>query len=68
MIPVEMRAALGINPGDKLFLELGDCTLHLRTLRGAIKHVQEIARPHLPVDRSLADELIAERRAEAARE
>ena len=36
--------------------------------RDAIRHAQKLVRKHVPKDRSLVDELIAERRAEAERE
>jgi hypothetical protein len=39
--------------------------LRLATRRQALARAKELARPFLPDGRSLADELIAERRAEA---
>lgn len=68
VIPVEMREALGLAVGDKLFLKLDEYGLHVMTFAGAMQHLRDLVAPQLPVNRSLADELIAERRAEAARE
>jgi AbrB family looped-hinge helix DNA binding protein len=69
VIPAEFRKALGVTVGDQMIIELEDDELRLRSRQAAIKKVQAMVRKHLPDDgRSLADELIAERREEAARE
>ena len=69
VIPAEFRKALGVTIGDQMIIELEDDELRLRSRQAAIKKVQAMVRKHLPDDgRSLADELIAERREEAARE
>jgi hypothetical protein len=52
-----------------MIIELNDDELRLRSRQAAIKKVQALVRKYIPDDgRSLADELIAERRDEAARE
>jgi bifunctional DNA-binding transcriptional regulator/antitoxin component of YhaV-PrlF toxin-antitoxin module len=69
VIPAEFRKALGVRVGDSMVIELGDDELRLRSRQAAIKRVQALVRKYIPDDgRSLADELIAERREEAARE
>lgn len=68
IIPAEYRRALGIRVGDPLILQLEDGELRVLTPRQAIKRAQEILRPYTPRDRSLVDELIAERRLDAERE
>ena len=69
VIPAEFRKALGVEVGDSVVIELKDDELRLRSRQAAIKKVQAMVRKCLPADgRSLADELIAERREEAARE
>ena len=69
VIPAEYRRAMGINEGDLLFMNLVDGELQIRTPLVAIRKAQELLRPSYEEDgRSWADELIAERRAEAARE
>ena len=68
VIPVGYRRALGLRPGDTLTLELDDGALRLIPLSQAIREAQELVAKYVDKDRSLVAELIAERRAEAARE
>lgn len=68
VIPAEFRKALGLRIGAQVILELAEGELRILTLQQQIKRTQELVRSYFPADRSLADELIAERRAEAARE
>lgn len=69
VIPAECRAAAGIKPGDELLIEaIGVGELRLRTPEQAIKAAQAMVARHVPKDRDLVAELIAERRAEARRE
>lgn len=68
VLPAEYRRALGVIIGDDVILRLEDGAVRIYTLREAIRHAQELVRKYVPADRSLADELIAERRAEAERE
>lgn len=62
VIPAEMRAELGIQPGDRVVLDLGEGSItltakreRLRRLRGKYAHIPE----------SLAEELHQERREQA---
>ena len=66
VIPAAYRKRLGVRPGDDMVLRLHDGELRLTTVREGIRRAQQIVRRHVPAGRSLADELIAERRAEAA--
>jgi len=69
VIPAECRAAAGLKPGDELLIEvIGEGELRLRTPEQAIKEAQAIVARYLPKGRDLVQELIDERRAEAARE
>jgi AbrB family looped-hinge helix DNA binding protein len=68
VIPAEFRKALGVEVGDAMVIELKDGELRLRSLDAAIRRAQEIVRKYVPEGVSLADELIRERRQEAARE
>lgn len=68
VIPAEFRRALGLRVGDEVIVRLVDGEVHIFTLQQAIRRAQEIVRRHVPEGRSLVDELIAERRAESARE
>lgn len=68
VIPAEFRRAMGLNVGDEVILDLEEGQLTLSTPRQAVKRAQELVRRYVPRGRRLADELIAERRTEAARE
>lgn len=68
VIPAEFRKALGVAPGDQLILDFDNNEVCMFTPAEALKRVQAAFRPYLPQGRSLVDEFIAERRAEAARE
>jgi AbrB family looped-hinge helix DNA binding protein len=64
VIPAEYRQALGVQVGDEVILELDGKELHIFTLEQAIKRAQELVSRYVYPERSLADELIAERRRE----
>ncbi len=64
VIPAEYRQALGLQVGDEVILRLEGRELRIFTLNQAIKRAQELVSRSIPQDRSLADELIAERRRE----
>jgi AbrB family looped-hinge helix DNA binding protein len=69
VIPAECRAAAGLKPGDELLIEpVGEGELRLRTRQQAIKEAQAIVARYVPKGRDLVQELIDERRDEAARE
>jgi AbrB family looped-hinge helix DNA binding protein len=68
VIPAEYRHALGMDVGDPVIVGLEDGEIRIFTVQEAIKRAQELMRPYIKKGRSLSDELIAERRAEAARE
>lgn len=65
IIPAGFRRKLGFDVGDTVVVELDEDGLHVRSLSSAVRRAQEIVREFVPDDVSLADELIAERRAEA---
>lgn len=68
VIPIKLREKLGVKPGDTVWLEEDNEHLRITTVRQAIRRMQDLVAQYAPGDRSLADELIAERREEAARE
>jgi AbrB family looped-hinge helix DNA binding protein len=68
VIPAEYRKALGLQVGDEVMLTLDDGELRIMTIEASIRRAQEIVSRYVPEGRSLVDEFIAERRAEAARE
>jgi AbrB family looped-hinge helix DNA binding protein len=65
VIPAEYRQALGLQVGDEVILRLEGKELRIFTLNQAIRRAQELVNRYIPQDRSLADELIAERRLES---
>ena len=64
VIPAEYRQALGLQVGDEVILRLEGKELRIFTLNQAIKRAQELVSHYIPLERSLADELIAERHLE----
>jgi AbrB family looped-hinge helix DNA binding protein len=68
VIPAPFRKALGINAGDELVLRIEDDELRITTLKRRVARAQERIRRHVKPGRSLAAELIAERREAARRE
>jgi len=64
VIPAEYRQALGLQVGDEVILRLEGRELRIFTLNQAIRRAQELVNRYIPQERSLADELIAERRLE----
>lgn len=67
VIPAALRKALGLKPGDRLIARQDGESLVLERREAIERRLQERFR-HIPKEVSLVDELIAERRAEAAKE
>lgn len=68
VIPSPYREVLGIREGDELRVRFDDGELRFTTPEHALRRAQRAVRRYVPADRSLADELVAERRLEADRE
>jgi AbrB family looped-hinge helix DNA binding protein len=68
VVPAAIREALGLKEGDVLFARLEGGEIKLLTPKAAMLRAQAIVRQFVRDDVSLVDELIAERRSEAARE
>lgn len=68
VVPIEYRKALGIQEGDDLILRLEEGEVRISTPASALKHAQALVNRYVSPERSLADELIAERRQEAGDE
>ncbi len=64
VIPPEYQQALEAHVGDEVIIRLADEEVGKLTTAQAIKRGQELLRRYIPEGRSLADELIAERRLE----
>ena len=68
VIPANFRAALGIEVGDELLMQLDDKELRITTMKHRIERAQRHVRKFVRPGRRLADELIAERREAAKHE
>ena len=65
VIPAEMRAALGLAPGDRLHLHLSGARLVLERPEDAVAEFRGLG-ASVPATRSLVAELLADRRVAAA--
>ena len=65
IVPAEFRRAMGVAPGDALVLSLDGAELRVRSRMAVLQDIQDEIEQLVPDGRSLADELIAERRAAA---
>jgi AbrB family looped-hinge helix DNA binding protein len=68
VIPAEMRRRLGIEIGEDVNIALDGESLRILTQKESIKRAQALVRRFVPDGVSLVDELIADRRREAANE
>ena len=68
VIPADYRKMLGIEPGDEIIVSFKDGEIKITTVKEGVRRAQEIVRRYVPEGRMLSDELIQERREEAARE
>lgn len=67
VIPATIRKGLGLKVGDAVTLVLQeDGEVRLLTQMEAVRQAQALVRQHVEKDRSLVDELLAERREETA--
>lgn len=64
VIPAEIRQSMGLKEGDTVLWELRDGVAILTTRLAQLRQAQALVRQHVPEGVSLADELIAERRAQ----
>jgi antitoxin PrlF len=68
VIPVEMRRKLGLEEGVPVVLRVENASLTVQTKSTAMTRAKALVAKYVPAGVSLADELIADRRKEAARE
>jgi antitoxin PrlF len=65
VIPAKVRSELGIAEGETFVVEVENGVIKLVPFAEVIRRVQAEIRRYIPAGRSLADELIEERRREA---
>jgi bifunctional DNA-binding transcriptional regulator/antitoxin component of YhaV-PrlF toxin-antitoxin module len=68
VIPMEMRRELGLEEGVAVVLRLDNAALTIQTMPAAMAKAKALIAKYVPAGVSLVDELIADRRAEAAAE
>lgn len=66
VVPAAMRRALGLQTGDTVTLELDGDELRVRPAKSALKRLRDTLRGETETRGSVVDELIAERRQDAA--
>lgn len=68
VIPLEFRRALGVRAGDEVILSWKDDEIRITTMQRRIERAQRHVRKYVKPGVSLVDELIADRKREAARD
>ena len=68
VLPSKFRHALGIEIGEDVTVAMNGDELRIVSSQAALKRLQKLVRKHVPEGVSLVDELIQERREEAAKE
>ena len=68
VLPQPVRSTKQLNNGDELILTIENGAIVLRSYEDAMQQLQDAYSQGIAPDRRLAEELITERRAEAARE
>ena len=67
VVPARYRKVLGLETGDQVMLVLGEGEVRLFSPARAAERARALVRRYVPKDKSLANELLAERREEATR-
>ncbi len=68
VLPKELRQYLDVKDGDQVVLDWDGEAVRVTSARQRHRHAQELVTQAVPPERSLVEELLAERRREAARE
>ena len=67
-IPANLRKEYGLSEGDMVNLTLVDGEIRICSWKKNLERIQEMVKGRIPPGVSIVDELIAERRKEAAKE
>ncbi|MCW2921239.1 MAG: AbrB family transcriptional regulator [Thermoleophilia bacterium] len=68
VVPAEIRSELGFDEGVRLVARVIDGELRILTYRANLERIRQRVRDRNPDGTNMVEELIADRRAEAARE
>jgi AbrB family looped-hinge helix DNA binding protein len=68
VIPASIRRLLGVQPGDEIILLVENDEVRMTTARRRMERAQQLFKQYVGKGARLSDELIADRRKEAARE
>lgn len=68
VVPAGLRKEIGLADGRSVLLEAVKGELRVRPMEGVVQHAQDRLRKFLGDKKSLSEDLIADRRAEAGRE
>ena len=68
LIPAQFRKKLGVDEDGHVLMRIENDELRVTSRRQALRQVQDLVARYVPAGESLVDSLIADRRAEAARE
>ena len=68
VIPASIRRLLGVQPGDEIILLVENDEVRMTTARRRMERAQQLFEQYVGKGARLPDELIADRRKEAARE
>lgn len=66
VIPAAMRTALGLGEGARIVARVVDGAIVLEPIEAAVRRAQGMVAPYVQDGASVVDELLAERRQEAA--
>ena len=67
-LPADIRRALGLDGAGRVILTQDENGVLLTTANQALKRIRALAAPFKPDSRSVVDELLADRREDAARD
>lgn len=68
LIPARLRKILGLHPGDAVLLIPEDRSVRLLSVEERIRRAQDLTKTYVASDRSLAEELVRDRREAAKHE
>ena len=68
VIPAEMRHAMGLKVGDEVVMRLEAGEIRLIAVRDSVRHARELFRRNVPAGVPVVDELLSDRRRQAADE